>query len=89
MKGNDIRLNWFGALSKVSRGTQLSGKIEWGFTTQDLIVLGVLHQQNLFREEIYDLLEDCNFHMENEMLDEGKYDEYFKMLLDGIDITEE
>ena len=39
------------------------------------MVLYCLHQWNLFREKIEDLLEDCNFHTECGLLNEGKYDE--------------
>ena len=72
---NKIRLNWWKALDGVDKGTELSGKIEWGFSTQDLLVLTCLHEADIHRQKIEDLLEDCNFHTENGLLDEGKYDE--------------
>ena len=82
MTGRTIRLNWRDALDNVKGGTQLSGKIEWGFSYQDLLVLTCLHEADIHREKIEDLLEDCNFHYENEMLSEGKYDECRKAIFE-------
>ena len=70
---NEIELNWDKALSEVDDGTELSADIGWGFTGQDLLVLTCLHEAGLHREKIEDLLEDCNFHTENEFLQEGNY----------------
>ena len=80
MKETEIRRNWNNAFKSVERGTQLSSAIGWGFSDQDLAVIGVLHKNGLHREKIYDLLEDCNFHYENGLLEEEKYDEYFSEL---------
>lgn len=73
---DEIRLNWLGALRYSKENDKmLSMTIGWGFTDQDIATIATIHE--LFpelRETIYDLLEDCNFHTENEMLEEGKYD---------------
>lgn len=68
-----IELDWNAALCGVESGTELSADIGWGFTGQDLLVLTCLHEAGLHREKIEDLLEDCNFHAENEFLREGNY----------------
>ena len=78
---NKIRLNWWEALDGVDKGTELSRKIEWGFSTQDLLVLTCLHEADIHRQKIEDLLEDCNFHTENGLLYEGKYDECRKVII--------
>lgn len=84
MEDNRIRLDWDKALSEVDGGTELSMAIGWGFTGQDLLVLTCLHEAGLHRQKIYDLLEDCNFHRENALLAEGKYDECRKVIVDDI-----
>lgn len=73
MNGENIRKDWYRALETEEC---ISGKIEWGFHMQDLIVLGAIHRQGDFREKIEDLLEDCNFHQECSLLSDGKYDNY-------------
>lgn len=65
-----IRSNWITAFEK---GEAIGSKIGWSFTQQDLFVLCCLHEANLFRNEIEDLLEDCNFHAECGMLVTGNY----------------
>lgn len=75
MTETEIRNDWYAALNSVKNGTELSSIIHWGFFNQDLMILYFLHQANCFREKIEDLLEDCNFHTECELLAEGKYDE--------------
>ncbi len=72
-----IRLDWDSALEKPD---SLSSKIGWGFTTQDLLVLGALHESNRHRDVIIDLLEDCNFHQECRLLYEGNYKEYRELI---------
>lgn len=78
MTATEIRKDWFRALD--NKGKWSSATIEWGFTDQDLFVLCCLHEAGFFREEIIDLLEDCNFHTECGLLDEGKYDECRKLI---------
>lgn len=82
MKAEDaIRLNWWNALDDVDNGTKLSKKIGWGFSTQDLLVLTCLHEANINRQKIEDLLEDCNFHTENGLLMDEEYDECRKVII--------
>lgn len=84
MKSNDekIRQNWAEALKNVEHGSDLSSEIGFGFKKQDLLMLCNLHEANLFREKIDDLLEDCNFHRESSLMIEGKYDECRQMIID-------
>lgn len=78
MKADDIRLNWDAALESFAEGCMISPIIGWGFSCQDLLVLGCLHQLGKHREKIVDLLEDCNFHTECGLLDNEDYLEYFE-----------
>ena len=71
-----IRGKWLDALQKL-KTESISTHLEWCFTYQDLLVLGGLHQAGMHTEKITDLLTDCNFHTECQMLKAGKYTEYF------------
>ena len=85
MTESEVKKDWYSALRDVRYGVELSKVIGYGFGFQDLIVLGTLHEYNMFREKIENLLEDCNFHTENELLIKGKYNEYFKYVIkEGI-----
>lgn len=85
MTEREVRKDWYTALCKVRYGVELGKIIGWGFSFQDLLVLGTLHKYNMFREKIENLLEDCNFHTENELLIKNEYDEYFKYVIkEGI-----
>lgn len=75
MTKEEIRLDWNKALSKMGE-EPIAGIIGWGFYLQDLLILGDLHEHGLHRECIHDLLEDCNFHLENRLLYDGKYEEF-------------
>ena len=79
MSENEIRNNWHKAFKTKAR---IAPTIGWGFSTQDLIVLLFLHEMNLFRQEIFDLLEDCNFHTFCGLLDDQKYDEARQCILE-------
>ena len=72
----DVRSDWANALRNVKRGTDLSQIIGWVFSDKDISELARLHKANKFRRKIEDLLEDCNFHYENECFSAGKYDEF-------------
>lgn len=88
MSGNEIRADWKSALDSVEKGWKLSAPIEWGFSTQDLIVLGTLYKYGAnsdIQQKIVDLLEDCNFHTECGLLYDNKFDAYFKMVLEDGD----
>ena len=78
----NVRLDWFQALDMVDTGEELSGPIQWGFSMQDLIVLGALHKAGHFREKIEDLLEDCNLHTYCSLLNEAEYDKYKKKVFE-------
>ena len=79
-KGDKIRLDWRKAFED---GEATSSAIEWGFSQQDLFVLCCLHEANLFRQEIEDLLEDCNFHAECEYLCNHDYDTCRKFIAES------
>ncbi len=82
MTENEIRLNWYKAFQNKDKWS--SSTIEWAFSQQDLFVLCDLHEAGLFQQEIVDLLEDCNFHTECGLMDEGKYDECRKVIVDDL-----
>ena len=84
MRENEIRADWKSALDSVEKGWDLSAPIQWGFNTQDLIVLGVLYKygNSDIQQKIVDLLEDCNFHTECGLLYDNKFDEYFKVVFE-------
>ena len=65
----------------------ISPKIKWGFTMQDLLILCDLHEAGYFRDKIVDLLEDCNFHIECGLIDDGKYAECRKMILAELGVN--
>ena len=75
-----IRCDFSSVLKNVKHGSELSGKLGYGFSTDDLVDLMNLHKKNMFRRKIEDLLEDCNFHTESGLLSEGNYSECAKIL---------
>ena len=85
MSEQDVRANWEGALSRWEKGEfALSVTIGWSFSAQDLMVLCCLHEAGRHRQAIVDLLEDCNFHTECGLIDEGKYDECRKVIYSDL-----
>ena len=78
MTEEEVREDWENALEQVNRGTDLSSKIGYGFTKNDIVELAKLHKANKFREKIEDLLTDCNFHYECGQFMIGEYDEFLK-----------
>lgn len=79
----DVRSNWTASLRFMEDTKQLLSKeIDWGFTDQDLLVLCCLHEANKYRSTIEDLLTDCNFHTECSLLEDRKYDECRKRIID-------
>lgn len=78
-----IRLDFANALRNVKHGEALSGKLEWGFAPDDLMELMKLHKSNKFRKKIEDLLTDCNFHSECDLLSGRKYDEFEKYVMES------
>lgn len=81
-KAADVRKDFKAALSKVEDGYELSEAIHWSLSSADLRNLASLHRDNVFREKIEELLEDCNFHKENADFYNGRYEEY---LLGGME----
>lgn len=79
MREQEIRDDFAKAFDQVENGADLSGQLGFGFSDQDLANLAKLHRdQPKYRQKIYDLLEDCNFHTANSDFEEGRYDEYLK-----------
>ena len=81
MTETEIRNDWYSALEA---GEAKGSKLNWGFFPQDLMVLTCLYKAGYFREKIIDLLEDCNFHTEAGLLDDQKYDECLKVIIDDM-----
>lgn len=75
-----IRRDWAASLSKVEKGYELSGKVDYGFSPEDIKNLAILHKESdaVMKEKIEDLLEDCNFHEECGDFSEGNYDKYIE-----------
>lgn len=82
-KGEIIRQNWEKAFEDM-KVEEISSAIEWAFSCQDLLVLCCLHEADIYRQEIEDLLEDCNFHTENSLLGERKYDECRELITENL-----
>ena len=78
MTEDEIREDWESALEQVKNGTDLSSIIGWAFSDEDITELAKLHKNNICREKIEDLLEDCNFHYECGKFANGEYDEFLK-----------
>ena len=68
-----IRKDWAAALKSVKHGRELSRRIEYGFSGNDLMALARLHKANRYRKKIEQLLTDCNFHTECCQFSEGDY----------------
>ena len=73
-----IRMNWKKALNEVTRGEELSGPIDFGFSKQDITILAGLHMagDKTTQTKIEDLLTDCNFHRECRNFINGDYGPY-------------
>lgn len=71
-----IKLDFAEALRNVKYGHELSAKVDWGFSSDELLNLMKLHKQNKFRKKIENLLTDCNFHTASGLLKEKKYKEF-------------
>lgn len=85
MTEQEVRANWDEALTRWENGEfALSSVIGWGFYPQDLIVLCCMHEAGMHQESIVDLLEDCNFHTECGLIDDGKYDECRRVIFDDM-----
>ena len=80
-----VRSDWDMAFRSVSHGDSLSRWIGWALSPQDLLVLCCLHEAGEHRKKIEELMEDCNFHKENGLLSDGKYDECRKVIMEEWD----
>ena len=78
MTEDEIREDWESALEQVKKGSDLSSKIGYGFSNEDITELAKLHKNNICRDKIEDLLTDCNFHSECSKFVNGEYDEFLK-----------
>ncbi len=74
----NTRLDFDKALTKVVKGRELSSTLHYAFNDEDLSELAKLHKAGKHREKIFELLEDCNFHIENADFDNGNYCNYIK-----------
>jgi hypothetical protein len=68
-----IRRNFDKALRGVTHGSDLSYKLGYGFSKDDLKELAKLHKVGKHREKIEDLLTDCNFHEESAAMESSDY----------------
>ena len=75
---DEIREDWETALEQVNCGSDLSSKIGYAFSNEDITELAKLHKNNICREKIEDLLTDCNFHYECSKFANGEYEEFLK-----------
>ena len=91
MTGSEIRADFKKAFDTVKNGRELSYDLDWGFSDEDLKNLAILHRDEpSYRKKIFDLLEDCNFHPENEDFKNGNYDKYINYdKIDTWDIPDE
>lgn len=77
----EIRLDFAAALRNCKKGTELSGKLDYGFGPDDLMSLMQLHKANKFRAKIENLLTDCNFHSECSLLSSKEYNKFEALVL--------
>ena len=73
---------WYDELEAVEFGSDLSAKINYGFTNSDLLILLIMHEAGNFREKIEDLLTDCNFHTESKLLHKKDYNAMLEQLIE-------
>ena len=78
MTEQEIRLNFEKALNLVEHGWELSYQLSYGLSKKDIKELTRLYKENICRDKILELLEDCNFHYETERLLENDFEFCFK-----------
>lgn len=72
-----IRRNFKEALTNTEDATELSWKLDFGFSDDDIRNLAKVHRDNReLRKKVEDLLTDCNFHEESRNFAKGDYDRY-------------
>lgn len=79
----EIRSDFKKALDSVESGIELSCPLDYGFNVEDIKNLAIICKEDTedkYRQKVIDLLEDCNFHSENEYIYEGRYDELIELL---------
>ena len=77
MREMQIRADFKRAFDLVANGRDLSYKLKFSLGDNDLANLAKLHRDEPeYRQKIFDLLEDCNFHSENAALEGGLYEEF-------------
>ena len=69
-----IRSNFAQALSSVEKGSELSPKLNWTLSSNDLCELAKLHTRGLYKEKIEELLITCKL-----------FDEYDKFIIHEYD----
>lgn len=72
----NIRRNFDKSLDNVLNGCELSNTLGYGFSKYDISNLAKLHKAGKHQKKIHQLLEDCNFHKENDDFCKGNYDKY-------------
>ena len=73
---------WYDELEAAEYGSDLSAKINYGFTNSDLLILMTMHEAGNFRKKIEDLLTDCNFHTECKLLHKKDYNSMLEQLIE-------
>ena len=73
MTEDEIRADWEKALNSMTY-SEIAKEIGWGFTDEDLQELMQLHKAGVCRQQIEDLLDDCNFHTESADWHDGNYE---------------
>lgn len=85
MTAEKIRADFKSALDTVKKSPygdywdvgDISEKLGFGFSDEDLKNLAILHRDHPeYRDKIFSLLEDCNFHTENADFEAGRYEKY-------------
>lgn len=74
--------DWYDELEEAEYGSDLSAKINYGFSNNDLVILLTMHEAGNFRKKIEDLLTDCNFHTESKLLRKGDYNSMLEQLIE-------
>ena len=76
MREMQIRADFKKTFDLVANGSDLSYRLKFSLGEDDLANLAKLHRDEPdYRQKIFDLLEDCNFHSENAALEGGLYAE--------------
>ena len=77
----DIRHNWSEALSRPEE--TICHDIRYSLFKKDLIELGRLYKNNVYRSKIEQLLDDCKCHTERAFLSDSDYNGYYECIEAG------